>query len=798
MNHHHSKSAQEIYRLRKSEETDRAYEISKEILANNQDDPDVQHAFAWIIYDKIKEKTAQKPAPKTEIESLLREYFKLKLIKKPSAIHSFILYKALTLTDWDNLIPFIRYWGIKNFREEDMLPYKDSRTATKNNKSLYLSCHYAIGKNLKSSIANLLSEEDKAWAIQQLNDALKIHPDDIWLHYYLARYYIKSEYLEKSRKHIFHVIKENPYSSWALDMLGDFLSASGNTEDAITCYYHAIFIAKKDIEIINTRIDLAKLLAKQHRYEEASIQVATSLKFRQQEGWKIPNDLTSLHDTHWFIKSPNPKCIPEKNKIKKLAEELIYSISDTSAKKYTGTIKKNPEQSYAFLITDEKTNIFIPNNLVSCKKLTDGQTITCQAIPSKDKKGKPSLKAIKIITSENQSEYTQKNKSSTSPLPLIQDIEKNPHHHICLISNAPMSTLGSLLDPKIEVSSATLVCTPYTYSFAQQQARVLEKRNIKTNIEKINNPEDLAEIEKTLTKIKNFHKKASINITGGNKLMTVVAHKTFNEPEYEVYYVEHKKDQMIWINHPHKNHSISDIITLDEYFQAMGYTTSGRTTLTPKENQKIIIEHLIDSEKNIENLSTTLDYIQTQKTNKNQTKFTEISNNKLVELLLENEMAALENHELKIPNETWRFLQGGWLEQYHYLALEEKHKQDPTIQDIAIGVKINNPRESYINKKTGNKQPISHELDVAYLQDNSLHIIECKTGKNFKEDSRESLLKLHALKTQLVGIKGTATLVTLYPINPSDEAVAKELGIDLVQGFDQIKRFSLQNHNLSL
>ena len=124
---------------------------------------------------------------------------------------------------------------------------------------------------------------------------------------------------------------------------------------------------------------------------------------------------------------------------------------------------------------------------------------------------------------------------------------------------------------------------------------------------------------------------------------------------------------------------------------------------------------------------------------------------------------------------------GAWFEQYIFENLNCKRKQ-LGITDIYWGVKIQNVKTDKLN-----------ELDVAFIHNNTLHIIECKTGKPYEADgskklgqeSDKTLYKISAIKENLGAIASKSAIATIYPLdapqkNRKPHAIrAKDLSIQV-------------------
>lgn len=91
-----------------------------------------------------------------------------------------------------------------------------------------------------------------------------------------------------------------------------------------------------------------------------------------------------------------------------------------------------------------------------------------------------------------------------------------------------------------------------------------------------------------------------------------------------------------------------------------------------------------------------------------------------------------------LQREELEYLTGGWFEEYVFYLINNNIHPD----DIAIGVHIDGCTEIQHN----------NELDVCFIKNNQLFVIECKTGINSQSMFNEIVYKVSALKEVLLGI----------------------------------------------
>ncbi|MCH9741870.1 MAG: DUF1887 family protein [Proteobacteria bacterium] len=359
-----------------------------------------------------------------------------------------------------------------------------------------------------------------------------------------------------------------------------------------------------------------------------------------------------------------------------------------------------------------------------------------------------------------------------------------------------MPTLGPLLDKTIGAQSATLLYTPYTQISAEHQATVLQKHCIKTELLALPDPYHLQPLIDSLTPLAEQHPNgACINITGGSKLMSIAAWQVFNQPQHHLYYVHLHNDSIVCLNHNKPDHAISDTIKLPDYFAAHGYQVTGNSATPAHPVLMQLARTLAQGTYQNEHVAIINAGIEESKTGGNHLTIPYSNSKKMlafVQLLCDANIATVKHNHLHLDDSSvWRFLNGEWLEQVTLDAILTLAKHHQKFQDIAIGLKVSNPKQSF-SGFNGMKQALSNELDVVILHDNTLYLIECKGGKKFPNEADNYTTKLDSLRDTLGGIKGKGLIISQYALTQGSEKRAAEYRIKTLSGSQAIKQ--LEQH----
>lgn len=126
------------------------------------------------------------------------------------------------------------------------------------------------------------------------------------------------------------------------------------------------------------------------------------------------------------------------------------------------------------------------------------------------------------------------------------------------------------------------------------------------------------------------------------------------------------------------------------------------------------------------------------------------------------------------------FLTGGWFEEYVYYLFKSVLQPD----DIAIGVRIDGCTEIRHN----------NELDVCFIKNNQLYVIECKSGIGSESMFNEIVYKVSSLKEVLLGLDCNSYIFSLKRDPTGDlKKIAKYMGVtfcdfDVLTKEDKLKK----------
>ncbi|QBG48943.1 DUF1887 family protein [Verrucomicrobia bacterium S94] len=264
----------------------------------------------------------------------------------------------------------------------------------------------------------------------------------------------------------------------------------------------------------------------------------------------------------------------------------------------------------------------------------------------------------------------------------------------------------------------------------------------------------------------------AVNLTGGTKLMTIAAQMVFEKRP--CFYVIPEKDQIIMLDAANPAlYEIADKIQLRDFFAIHGYTVTGQ-----KRKKKI-------SASTVDLAETLLKQFDRYKTEIGKLNYLAAKAEDAYSLTVKNEISDATCDLLDLfykqgsisyyddkkiefaSSEARDFCKGFWLEDY---ILSELSKADEVIglQDWAGSIQI--------ESASGTK----NEIDAAFLYNNELYVIECKTAR-MDDKGDDVLYKIDTIRGY-AGLYTKPIIATFKELNKYERQRARDLGITLIEG----------------
>ena len=219
------------------------------------------------------------------------------------------------------------------------------------------------------------------------------------------------------------------------------------------------------------------------------------------------------------------------------------------------------------------------------------------------------------------------------------------------------------------------------------------------------NPFDTEDIENRINAYNFGDDDLMLNITGGTKLMSLVVSELFKNLLAKSYYVTGKDKTYIKVfpNRGERIFKLKHNLSLKEYLTGYGFEFEETKTLHDIKTAENIFNKYI-------NLSTDEQKSLFEPVRIRRGRNMDIEKNSPLYIFLKEAGYPFEN---KLNKKDTKYLSGDWLEEYIYFKLKEELKLND--KEIATGLNLK-------------KENTPNEIDVIFIYDHKLYIIECKTS----------------------------------------------------------------------
>jgi hypothetical protein len=371
---------------------------------------------------------------------------------------------------------------------------------------------------------------------------------------------------------------------------------------------------------------------------------------------------------------------------------------------------------------------------------------------------------------------------------IIGDFMQKYDVYVCIISEQAAANLLPILDEKFRPNRAIFLISSEMAEQGKYLEKVFNSKGIDVIYEELSNVYDFKKCNIELLHIALKYKNANLvlNITGGLKLLSIAAYQAFSEIKKDIFYVDTRNRKISFLTKDENGEFIKDI-SLDSkgeielYLSAYGIKTICNNYEVNNKNLNAMIDCFITSfDRYNEFLSKINSYASNVKDFKSQLTSEDQENEEFHFLLtrLKNVnkgkgIIGYSDGVVDFRNAKIRFfMNGGWLEDFIYKKLSEIK----LVSSIHCGLKVDNDLENT------NDEIFDNELDIVFMANNKLHIIECKAGKITVESGNKIIDKLNNLK-RYGGTMTKACLVSYtYDMPYKVRKKAKSMNIEIIYG----------------
>ena len=365
-----------IFNLRRQGRSSEALHVARENLAANVSDVWFLRAYAWVLYDQMKEVIDRYEAGNLSVSEMnnqftpcMREFVTFaELLRRDTAFSQMLRLSGKVSKDWREFLGFARWAGIDDFSDEDRQPFVNDKGKTVD--SLAQRFRRAICKEAVARLADDRPSSDLIdWGLSVLETSLAELPNDQWLNYYQSKAHLARGEDELAIQRLAPVLQRQSRAVWTWALLGEILEKS-RPEDALVCFAHATQLAREEQEVAKTRIRLAQRLALEERYPESARQISLALNYREQAGYKIPQELQQLAYSEWYSRIDADGSMQDMPDVGPAAMTLLRSLQRKNLSYVQGVVDHvNNDKALSFVATGPDTGISLKH--ASFPQITD-------------------------------------------------------------------------------------------------------------------------------------------------------------------------------------------------------------------------------------------------------------------------------------------------------------------------------------------------------------------------------------------------------------------------------------------
>jgi tetratricopeptide (TPR) repeat protein len=319
---------QEISQIRKNGDYLRARDLARVELQNFPNSLQLKSQIEWTYYSEIKEITTKlkqtDPVDQRLVQQLIKTYedYIKGETRRPEMAFSMILQLispyAIHFPDFYN---YVHWFGKAALRAEDweVTTYIDKQGKERSN----LPVAYEVSRGLCkwAKTAQDLKKEQADFCLEWANQARsKLSDEDaIWLDWDAVAVLRRMGNYENASQVLSSVLKLKKSEFWVWAEAARIYQF--DQEDlALACFCKAMLCKTEEKFLVTAHLDFAKLLISLEMFDEASFEINQSIKIRNENQWKLPEELNHLIQSNWFD--------PNKNDLKAAKEFYEEHASD--------------------------------------------------------------------------------------------------------------------------------------------------------------------------------------------------------------------------------------------------------------------------------------------------------------------------------------------------------------------------------------------------------------------------------------------------------------------------------------
>ena len=304
---------QEISQIRKSGDYMRARNLARIELQKMPNSIQLKSQIEWTYYSEIKEictKLKQTdPLDQRLVQQLIQTYedYIKGNTRRPEMAFSMIVQ---LITPYSTYFPdfynYVKWFGKAALREEDweVSLYRDKQG--KERRSLPIAYEVARGLCKWARSVSELTKEQADFCLDWVNQArAKLSAEDaIWLDWDAVAVLRRMGNYENASQVLSSVLKlkKNEFWVWAEAAR---IYQFDQKDLALACFCKAMLCRTEEKFLVTTHFDFSKFLISLEMFDEASFEINQAIKIRNENQWKLPEELNRLTQNNWFDPNKN-------------------------------------------------------------------------------------------------------------------------------------------------------------------------------------------------------------------------------------------------------------------------------------------------------------------------------------------------------------------------------------------------------------------------------------------------------------------------------------------------------------
>lgn len=285
-----------------------------------------------------------------------------------------------------------------------------------------------------------------------------------------------------------------------------------------------------------------------------------------------------------------------------------------------------------------------------------------------------------------------------------------------------------------------------------------------------------------------------VNITGGNKLMSIAVNEFFKGKTENIYYLPIHNETYVIPNNPLYKKTVNSLLSIETYLGACGlHKTDKRVSFkqplnsprafTFEELERLLGEFLVNEELRAKSERLRLLFRaddSVYRFKKDKLDYSVLPEADEIDEILTS--FGFSSDEM-IGKKTVDFITGGWYEEYVYYlvcSMFEKEGLVPVGYDLEDFVKIGVQLSPKAGDEFKAKYFTSNDLDVIFILNSKLYVIECKSGGMDKTYDYNRTVYMQSALRKYFGLSVTSVLCTLSSVSEENMEKAKVFGIKVL------------------